>query len=156
MPRRRVVVVSLVLLVPVVALGGYAAYGRWRDFSDRHGLFVNCYSDRLNHIGFALEDAASERGGMLADKGNVVAKLDPQESRTFYTTCSGSGQPFEWSDAVDQLDVRTAGRTALVWCPPGSHGKHVGVVVVEKGKVETLMLTLPELSALSGRHPDEG
>ncbi len=148
MPRRRLVVVSLVLLMVVVALGGYAAYGRWRDFSDRQGLFANCYSDRLNHIAFAFEDAARERGGLPVGMADVVAKLDPQQSRTFYTTCAGCGQPFTWSDALDQLDVRTVGRTALVWCPPGSHGRHVGAVVVENGKVETLMLTLPELSAL--------
>jgi hypothetical protein len=148
MRRRRVVIVSLMLLVPLLALGGYAEYGRWRDFSDRNGLFVNCYSDRLNHIAFAFENAASERDGRLAGQADIVARLDADQSRTFYTTCAGCGQPFVWNGGIDQLDVRTAGPVALVWCPPGSHGKHVGAIVVENGKFETRMMTLSELSKL--------
>lgn len=148
MHRRHVNIVSIVLIAPLLALGGYAAYGKWRDFKDRMGLFANCYSDRLNHIGFACELAASDRDGRLPGKSDIVNRLDTQAPRSFYTTCSGCGHPFIWNDAISQLDLRTAGRVALVWCPPGSHGRYVGAVVIENGRVETRMLTLHELANL--------
>lgn len=116
---------------------------------DRQGLFANCYSDRLNLVALACEAAGAGRDGRPLVKADVVARLDPKAPE-WVLTCAGCGRPFEWAEGGASLDKGGGGRVALVWCPPGSHGRHVGAVVLEGGKVTAVMLLRSELLELQG------
>jgi hypothetical protein len=44
--------------------------------------------------------------------------------------------------------VAGAGRRAVVWCPPGGHGRYVGSVVAVGGELRAVCLTVAELRRL--------
>jgi hypothetical protein len=91
----------------------------------------------------------AESGDTVPSRAVVIDSLN-SSSRDWLLTCVGSGQPFVWNDQVGKLDPKGQ-RVPLVWCPDGSHGRHVGVVMLENGKAASVMLTRAELSELLRR-----
>src|SRR3712207_3527581 len=114
--RRRTIIILAIVVVAASAIG-YAAYGRIRDYRDRHRLFVGCHSDRLTTIAGAYTSAMGSRDGKVPGRAAVVNSLDAS-SRDRLLTCVGSRQPFVWNEQFEALDPEGR-RVPLVWCPDG-------------------------------------
>lgn len=149
---RRWLLITLVLLVLIAIPLCYRAYSWYRDWNDEMGLFANCASDRLIMLAPTAEAAAKENGGRFPDSATIIARLR-QEERAWYTTCTGANAPFVWNPRLQELTLTMPERVPIAWCPPGSHGRHVGVILLHDGHVDHAMTTQEGLNQVLHAQP---
>ena len=112
----------------------------------RQQLFANCYSDKLHPIAGRLEQFSRDHK-RFPGRTAFFSSLS-EESSDWLGTCSGSNQPFVWNPGISEIPVGSTRKELLLWCPPGSHGRHVGVVVLSGGAIKPEIMTRTGLNEL--------
>lgn len=118
------------------------AYFAFQEYQ-RQRLFANCYSDKLYPLAELLEQFNRDHG-QFPDRETFFSSRF-EEPGSSLGKCTGSNQPFVWNPRISEIRAESMRKVPLVWCPPGSHGKYVGVVVLAGGKVEAEIMTTAEL-----------
>ena len=134
-------------LLLIAGLGVFAAIAYFAyQFYERTGLFLNCYSDKLHPIAARLEQFSRDHQ-RITDRTAFFSSFS-EKSSDWLGTCSGSNQPFVWNPEISEIPATSAGEVPLLWCPPGSHGRYVGVVVLSGGAIKPEIMTRTEFKDL--------
>lgn len=136
-----------VWLLAIVGLGIVAviAYFAYQEYQ-RQRLFANCYSDKLYPIAALLERYGRDHE-QFPDQATFFSSRS-ENSRNWLGKCTGSNQSFVWNPRISEIRAESTRKVPLVWCPPGSHGKYVGAVVLAGGEIKPEIMTTTELNDL--------
>ena len=116
------------------------------------GLAFNCQSDNLSTVAKHLRQFADVHQGRLPRASELLAV--GRGAHDSYLWCRRVGLPYQWDLRVAGSRVASLDKRAVVWCPPGGHGRYVGAVVVTGGEVQVAGLTVSELRGLIPGSPD--
>lgn len=150
MNRRRFLRTAAVATAGMSAIG-FGGWWAW-DQVCRAGLAVNCQSDNLSTVAKHLQDYAEGHDGRLPPAAELVAVARGEHES--YLWCRRVGLPYQWDLRAAGLPVAALGRRAVAWCPPGGHGRYVGVVMADGGELRVVGVTVTELRRLVAGGPD--
>ena len=139
LPRRRMILVTLAACVCFV---GWWMY----DQSCRMEIFSNCQSDSLSTIAYHLREYAESHEGRLPPAAELLTVAKGQRDSPLW--CLRGGLPYQWNLRLAGARTDGAVRRAVAWCPPGRHGRYVGVILVGDGEPRASVLTISELQEL--------
>ncbi|MGL6073564.1 MAG: hypothetical protein ACRC8S_05310 [Fimbriiglobus sp.] len=141
MNRRRAICVGCVATAGVVAAGGWWAW----DLACQIGVSGTCVSDTLSVVAQNLRGHV-EKHGRLPEAAELLAV--GAGGRKEWLFCRRARLPFQWDLRVAGMPVSGVGRRAILWCPPGGHGRYVGAVILDMGEVKAVTLQIAELRKL--------
>ena len=144
---------SKYLIAFAVALITLAALTRlaileFREWQDRSQVVTGCSSDALSPIGLDFQIYAEKHSGHFCDPSRVTEMLY-QEDHTNFLYCLKSKQQFIWNPKLAQIPLDSPTKRMLAWCPPGSHGRYVGVITVLQRRVTSELMTVEELHKMT-------
>ncbi|HYE19324.1 MAG TPA: hypothetical protein VEA69_12820 [Tepidisphaeraceae bacterium] len=140
----------LVAVAGLVAGAGWYVARKVADVREQSALHVGCHSDNLYALKSRIEDELA-KNGRLRDPAAIMARLDPAH-QDGYARCIAPGRPaFAWNPRLTEYTLASPGRVPIVWCPPGTHGRWAGVLVLEAGKIASEIWTRDDLERLIGR-----
>jgi hypothetical protein len=112
------------------------------------GLSVNCQSDNLSTVAKHLREYAEEHNGFLPVASDLLTVA--QGEHESYLWCNKAGLPYQWNLQLAGAEVAGPGERAVAWCPPGGHGRYVGVITVSGGEFHVEGVTLSHLREMVG------
>ena len=121
--------------------------GKQRSF-----VLDGCVSDALSPLAQALQIYSEKHGGHFCEPARVAEMLYAPED-TNYLYCMSSKQPFIWNPDLSHIPLASATKRPLAWCPPGAHGRYLGVMTVFQGKIDCDLTTVDELTKMTNSMP---
>jgi hypothetical protein len=118
------------------------------DGQQRRFVLDGCVSDALSPLAQAVEIYGQKHRGHFCEPARVAEMLYRPED-TNYLYCMSSKQPFIWNPDLSRIPLDSATKRVLAWCPPGAHGRYVGVIRVLQGKVECDLTTVGGLAKMT-------
>jgi hypothetical protein len=130
----------------LLALAGVVSWSvlDTRELLRRRPVLDGCVSDALSALAQDLQIYAEKHDGHFCEPGRVSDMLY-QPDHTNFLYCLPSKDPFKWNPDLSRIQLGSSAKRFLAWCPPGAHGRYVGVLTVLQGKVDSEVITVDEL-----------
>jgi hypothetical protein len=130
---------AAIVTISIMAVAGWWVWDQLRQM----GLSVGCRSDSLSTVAHHLREYAEQHEGRLPPPAETLAVAGGEHGH--YLFCQEMELPYQWNLQVLGAQLDEPERRPLAWCPPGGHGRWVGVILIGEGDLHVEQMTIAEL-----------